>query len=101
MAPILDEIEILTRSIGEHAVDGIGRENLRSLSVLFDARDASCSISFVLAENTDGQQLRALDKLLAVQELFIDEASFEFHIGEEADAISEAQSISQHQFSYS
>lgn len=102
MSTLLDSNEILTRSIGEHAVDAIGRDHLRSLSVLFDARDATCTVSFVLSENTDGEQLRAIDKLLDVQQLFMDEASMEFRIDDESelDADEDRHSVSQRQFCY-
>lgn len=98
----MDENEILTRSIGEHAVDAITRERLHSLTVTFDARDASCTIAFVLADNSDAEQLRAIDKLLDVQMLFMDEASIEFRIDDEADPeeAADRHSISQRQYSF-
>ena len=98
----MDENEILTRSIGENAVDMIGRDHLRALSVLFDARDAGCTIAVVLRENTDEEQLRAIDRLIDVQMLFIDEASIEFRIDDEAsdDSEEDHHTLSQRQFCY-
>lgn len=102
MGTPIDENQILTQSIGEHAVAAIGADRLHSLTVTFDARDAGCTIAFVLEDNSDEEQLRAIDKLLDVQMLFMDEASIEFRIDDIADAedADDRHSISQRQYSY-
>ena len=98
----MDENQVLTQSIGEHALTAIGREHVHTLTVTFDARDASCVIAFVLEDNSDAEQLRAIDRLLDVQMLFMDEASIEFRIDDVTDAheAADRHSISQRQYSY-
>lgn len=102
MGTPVDENQILTQSIGEHAVQAIGADRVHTLRVTFDARDASCIIAFVLENNSDAEQLRAIDRLLDVQLLFIDEASIEFRIDDLTDAheATERHSVSQRQYSY-
>ena len=102
MSNLMDENEILTRSIGETAVDAIGRDHLRSLSVLFDARDASCTITFSLSNNGDEEQLRALDRLVDIQLMFVDEASIEIQIEDKSDLglHEDHQTLSQRQYCY-
>lgn len=102
MSLLMDENEILTRSIGESAVDVIGRDHLSSLTVLFDARDASCTISFTLNDNSDQEQLRALDRLVDIQMMFIEEASIEIQIEDKADFHPDdsRHTLSQRQFCY-
>ena len=96
----MDENQILTQSIGEHAVTAIGRERLHSLTVTFDARDASCTLAFVLVENTDSEQLRAIEKLLDLQMLFVDEATIEIRIEDvHSEHAEDRHSVSQRQYS--
>lgn len=101
MSQVLDSVSSLTQSIGEHSVDSIGRDRLLSLKVLFDSRDSRCKVSFVLADNSDAEQLRAIDRLLDIQMLFLDEASIEFCIEDESslEKSSSRHSVSQRQYS--
>lgn len=96
----MDENQVLTRSIGEHSVAAIGVEHLLALTVTFDSRDASCTIEFVLRDNSDQEQLRAIEKLLDVQMLFMDEASIEFRIEDLNSDGTDRHSLSQRQYSY-
>ena len=76
---------------------------MHSLTVLFDGRDSTCTVSFVLVDNSDAEQLRAIDRLLDVQALFMDEASISFRIEGESDLqdAAERHSVSQRQYSLS
>lgn len=102
MGTLMDENQILTQSIGEHAVAAVNGDRLHSLTVTFDARDARCVIAFVLEDNSDEEQLRAIDKLLDVQMLFMDEASIEFRIDDASDSeeADDRHSVSQRQYSF-
>lgn len=102
MGTPMDDNQVLTQSIGEHAVAAIGGERVHALTVTFDSRDSSCVIAFVLEDNSDAEQLRAIDRLLDVQMLFIDEASIEFRIDDVTDPeeAADRHSISQRQYSY-
>lgn len=101
MAHGIDENQVLTQSIAEHAVTAIGRDRIRQVTVTFDARDASCIVAFVLRDNSDDEQLRAIDKLLDVKLLFIDEAVMDFRINDEVEegVQCDRHPVSQRQFS--
>jgi hypothetical protein len=74
-----DASRALVTSIGENAVDLIGKENLVGLQVYLDQLDESAEITVSLRDNSDESQREAIRALLDVEELFYDEAALSFH----------------------
>lgn len=81
----VDEVSALTQSIGEHAVQAIGKKHLSELSVVVNGNDMTARVTVALRKNTDAEQQRALERLFDVQELFFDDASMTFAFGLDAD----------------
>lgn len=94
-----DPNQALTQSIGEHAVQAIGRSHISELTVVLSSIDMTCRVVVALEKNTDKEQRRALNKLFDVQELFFDEVAMSFDFGIEDDLPS-AQLSSQRQYSF-
>lgn len=81
----VDEVQALTQSIGEHAVQALGRKHISELSIVVNSNDMSARIVVALRDNTDAEQRRALEKLFEVQELFFDDVSMTFGFGVDLD----------------
>lgn len=95
----VDEIAALTQSIGEHAVQAIGRDNLESLTVVTNANDMTARIAVELIDNNAETQAEALEELFSVQDLFFEEVSMTFAFG--VDAIPDGVQVTgQRQYSY-
>lgn len=74
----MDEFEAVIHSLGEHAVDYLGKDQLRQLAVFGDPLTGSARIEIVLAENSWDEQTRAIDKMLELRLMFLEELSFEY-----------------------
>jgi hypothetical protein len=88
----MDDLQVLTTSIGEYTVDTLGRENLRGLQVTMDRRNLVGHIAIALQDNTDMQQKSAIKDLLEIEQMYFDEAVLSFSFVEEIDADSVATS---------
>lgn len=95
----VDEVSALTQSIGEYAVQSIGTKHLVELSVVLSPVDWTARIAVALADNSEKEQSRALDKLFEVQELFFDDVSMTFAFGADGD-LPVAQTLGSRQYSY-
>lgn len=95
----VNELDALTQSIGEHAVQALGEDRLRELSVVLYTHDMTCMVTVCLEENTDAEQQEALESLFDVQGLFFEDVSMSFDFGA-VDEASVAVSEMQRQFSY-
>jgi hypothetical protein len=93
------EFEALTESIGAHAVQALGSERLRELTVVLDINDMTCLVSVCLRKNTDSEQQEALELLFDIQNLFFDEVSMSFDFGT-PDSSQVATTEMQRQFSF-
>ena len=94
----VDEVQALTQSIGEHAVQAIGREHLAALAVVVNPIDLTARITVGLRENSDYEQQRALEALFEVQELFFEDASMTFGFGVDDGLPTEGSTQRQYQF---
>ena len=95
----VNELDALTQSIGEHAVQALGEERLSELSVVLYTNDMTCMVTVCLQENTDAEQQEALELLFDVQGLFFEDVSMSFDFGAVDDARVEVSEM-QRQFSY-
>jgi hypothetical protein len=71
--PESTDFAILARSIGEHSVSYIGRENLRALSVEVNPITMEAEIEIVLTDASEDNRRSALEALHEVEELFWDD----------------------------
>jgi hypothetical protein len=93
-----DETRALVTSIGEHAVDLIGKENLLGLQVYLGG-DQCADVTVSLRENSDESQREAIVALLGVEDLFYDEAALSFHFVDDI-ATKGDQRVASAQYSY-
>ncbi|MEO8527691.1 MAG: hypothetical protein ABI435_01290 [Pseudolysinimonas sp.] len=94
-----DDVRALVSSIGEHAVNMIGKENLLGLEVFLDKEELSAEITVSLRDNTDESQREAIAALFGVEELFYDEAVLSFQFVDDIAAKGDAR-VARAQFSY-
>lgn len=87
----LDEFQALTQSIGEYAVTVIGRESLAGLQVVFDRRNSSGQISIALAKNSSDEQLRVIECMFDVEQMFETEAVLSYSFVDDIDESIEAR----------
>lgn len=95
----VDEVSALTQSIGEYAVQMVGKENLAELAVVLNPADLTARVSLVLKDNNEATQRDALEALFEVQELFFEDASMMFTFGHMRD-MEDAEQGAQRQFQY-
>lgn len=75
----MSEFEATVHSLGEHLADYIGRDHLRQLTVLGREDTGEAEVAVCLRDDTWGAQERAIDQILAVREMFMDEVAMEYH----------------------
>lgn len=76
--PSMDEFQAIIHSLGEHIVDGIGHDNLRHVLVSGDELTSTAEITIVLSRRTWEMQERAIEKMVDLREIFLDELSFDY-----------------------
>lgn len=74
----MDEFTATIHSLGEHIVDGIGRDELKHVLVSGDELTSSVEITIVLSHPSWSVQQRAVDKMVELRALFLDEISFDY-----------------------
>jgi hypothetical protein len=74
----MDDFQALISSLGESTVAYVGESNLQSLLVFGDPADMTAAIELGLRENTWELQEHAIDRLLEVREIFLDELSISY-----------------------
>ena len=79
----MNEFEALIHSLGEHLVITLGRDNLRRLDVFGDATDEAAYVEIVLADQSWASMSDAVDKMIEVREMFIDEISLDYRFASE------------------
>lgn len=81
----MNEFDAVVHSLGEHLVDGIGKEHLTHVLVSPDELTATAEVTIVLSERTWAEQERAIDKIVDLREMFLEEISFDYRFAPEPD----------------
>lgn len=81
----MDDFQILTQSIGEYAVDTVGRDNLRALELIMNPRDMTGHLSIALTDGSADAQKTVLRALFDVEQVFFDEAVLSYSFVDEID----------------
>lgn len=74
----MDDFQALISSLGESTVAYIGKDVLDSLSVFGDPVDMTASIEICLRENSWERQSAAIDTMLEIRAMFLDEVSLSY-----------------------
>ncbi|MEV7692483.1 hypothetical protein AB0N73_04030 [Microbacterium sp. NPDC089189] len=96
----VDEVSALTQSIGEHAVQAIGRKHLSALSVVVNPIDMTARIAVSLRDSNAKEQARAFEKFFDVQDLFFDDVSMTLVLGVDGNDLPSAVPVGSQQFSF-
>jgi hypothetical protein len=72
------EIQALTTSIGEFAVDTLGADNVEALQVIVNPREMCAFVTVSLSDSSDDSQRRAIGNLLEVEKVYADDLTIEF-----------------------
>ena len=76
--PDVNEFDAVIHSLGEHVVSYVGSDNLRSVRIWSDELSGTADISIVLADESWDAESRAIERMLQVREVFLDELSFDY-----------------------
>lgn len=74
----MNDFQALISSLGESIVTYIGKEHLDTLTVFGDSLDMTALVEIGLNENTWESQEQAIDQMIEVRELFLDEISIAY-----------------------
>jgi hypothetical protein len=95
----MDEFDALISSLGESIVAYVGRDNLRRLDVFGDEDDSTARVEICLEDNSWGQQSHAIDKMIELRAMFLDELSLEYRFVEEDRSTASSAHARHSQFS--
>ncbi|WP_340539424.1 hypothetical protein [Nocardioides sp. GXZ039] len=95
----MDDFQALISSLGESVVTYVGKDRLQSLYVFGDPGDMAAAIELGLAENTWEFQQHAIDKLIEIREMFLDEVSISYRFVTPDSSSAEATAARQPDFS--
>lgn len=82
-----NEFAILAQSIGESAVDYIGKDNLKALALDMNSSTFEGVVRVSLKNNSDAAQLETIRKFFELEELFRDEADLELVFCSNVEAV--------------
>jgi hypothetical protein len=86
--PMMGEPQALATSVGEHLVQALStEEQVTALSLVLDDRESQVQVWVVLKDASDAAQLRALETLEEVEEMFAEEVVMTFQFVESLDAV--------------
>lgn len=83
----MDDSEALVHSLGEHCVDYIGKHNLRQLTATFDHMNGVAHVEICLANDSWSARESAIDKMIEVRQMFLDEVSVDYAFSGEGACI--------------
>ena len=75
----MNEFEALGSSLLQQVVAYIGEDHLQSVRVLLDDHDSSADVAIGLRNDVWEEQSRAIDKMIEIREMFMDEVAMEYH----------------------
>jgi hypothetical protein len=87
--PEMSELQALTTSIGEYALDVIGRNSVEALQIVMEQIDHVGKVTIALSDNSDEEQKRVLRDLFSIEDVYFDEAALTFTFVDGPDAIRE------------
>lgn len=70
------EFAVLIRSFLEYLVDAVGKDRLESVVVIGDDVEESAEVRICLTDKSFDSELRAIEHLADVRDVFMDELSF-------------------------
>lgn len=74
----MSDFDATIHSLGEHLVDYIGRDHLQQLTVTGREPFGEADVEICLQEDTWEEQSWAIDRVLAVREMFLNELSITY-----------------------
>ena len=74
----MNDFSALVHSLGEHIVGRIGKENLASVTVAGDELTETAEVTISLIEETWAAEERAVDVMVELRQLFMDDLSFDY-----------------------
>lgn len=75
---VVNEFEATIRSLGENVVSYIGRDNLEAVTIWSDEVSATADISIVLLNQAWDAEARAIDKMIEIREMFLDDLAIDY-----------------------
>lgn len=82
----MDDFDALVHSLGEHSVSYLRRDlKLAQLSVFGDQLTGSAFVEIVLSHPTWEERGTAIDRMIEIREMFLDEISISYAIHDDED----------------
>lgn len=95
----MNEFAALISSLGESAVAYIGKDHLHRLDVYSDPTDGTAFLEIFLQDDSWAEQSRAIDKMIEIRGMFMDELSIEYRFVEEDSSTAESAAARETAFS--
>lgn len=83
--------ETLIQSFGEQILLYVGRDHLRSVVVRGDSRIGTADVELALTDFSWDEQSRAIDKMLEVREIFLEELAISYHFTEADEEVTRGE----------
>ncbi|MGL4178207.1 MAG: hypothetical protein ACRCSN_19300 [Dermatophilaceae bacterium] len=74
----MNEFEAVINSLGEHVVSYVGKDNIGSVTIWADELTATADVAIVLASDTWEAEERAIDRMIEVRSVFLDEVAIDY-----------------------
>ena len=75
--------EVTIHSLGEHVVSYLGRDHLKSVTIWGDELTATADISIVLSDDSWAEHERAIDKMIEIREMFLNDVAIDYRFDSE------------------
>lgn len=74
----MEDFDALVQSLGESTVDYLGKDRLRQLQIMADHVTGTANIEICLEDNTWESQTRAIERMIEIRDMFLDEISISY-----------------------
>lgn len=95
----MEDFQALVTSLGESTVTYLGKDNLLRLDVFADEIDMTAHIEIFLRDDSWAEQSRAIDKMIELREMFIEDISIGYRFSACDTSTSEAAHARRSSFS--
>lgn len=84
----MSDFKVLIQSLAEHVGDYIGLDHVQAASIFADEIDGTAHIEIQLRDNSWPEQSRAIDKMLELRTMFLDELAIDYIFVDEKSELS-------------
>ena len=83
---LVNEFEATIHSLGEHVLTYLGRDHVQAVTIWGDGLSGTADISIVMVDASWATEERAIEKMVEVREMFIDDVAIDYRFDLEGSA---------------